>query len=66
MTNADLLKDDFSIEDYVELLPMQPGDVEVTYADMTEMEKDFGFVAETNIEKGLHEFVSWYKKYIER
>ena len=46
-----------------EFLPMQPGDVYQTYADVSELEKDFGFKPATSIEKGLQKFADWYKAY---
>ena len=46
-----------------EFLPMQPGDVYQTYADISELEKDFGFKPETSIEDGLKKFADWYKEY---
>ena len=46
-----------------EFLPMQPGDVYQTYADISELEKDFGFKPTTSIEDGLKKFADWYKEY---
>ncbi|HKL42449.1 MAG TPA: SDR family NAD(P)-dependent oxidoreductase [Clostridia bacterium] len=46
-----------------ELLPMQPGDVYQTYADVSELEKDFGFKPSTSLEEGLDKFAEWYKDY---
>ncbi|MGI5096016.1 NAD-dependent epimerase/dehydratase family protein [Treponema socranskii] len=46
-----------------ELLPMQPGDVYQTYADVSELEKDFGFKPETPLSDGLAKFAAWYKTY---
>lgn len=46
-----------------EYLPMQPGDVYQTYADVTDLQRDFDFKPETTIEEGLGEFAVWYKKY---
>lgn len=46
-----------------EFLPMQPGDVYQTYADVTELEEDFDFKPVTSIEEGLGKFVAWYKEY---
>src|SRR6056297_3271675 len=48
-----------------ELLPMQPGDVYQTYADVSELEKDFGFKPSTSLEDGLDRFAKWYKDYYE-
>lgn len=49
-----------------ELLPMQPGDVYQTYADITELERDFGFKPSTTLEEGLGKFAAWYKGYYKR
>ena len=46
-----------------EFLPMQPGDVYQTYADVSELEKDFGFKPDTLLEKGLTAFAEWYASY---
>lgn len=46
-----------------EFLPMQPGDVYQTYADVTELMNDFDFKPSTSIEKGLTEFAKWYKSF---
>ena len=46
-----------------EMLPMQPGDVERTWADLSALKKDFGYNPDTTIEKGVKEFVRWYKEY---
>lgn len=46
-------------------MPMQPGDVESTYADITESQKDLGFTPKTSINEGLQHFVQWYKRYHE-
>lgn len=48
------------------LLPMQPGDVYQTYADVKELEKDFGFKPSTSLETGLTNFAKWYKSYYEK
>ena len=42
---------------------MQPGDVEATYADITESQRDLGFEPRTTIEEGLPRFVAWYREY---
>lgn len=47
----------------IEFLPMQAGDVYQTYADVSELEKDFGFRPQTSLSDGLHNFVQWYKDY---
>ncbi|RKJ02803.1 NAD-dependent epimerase/dehydratase family protein [bacterium D16-54] len=58
-----ILPDKFNIEDYIELVPMQPGDVPVTYADTSNLEHDYGFKPTTDLRTGLREFAEWYKKY---
>jgi UDP-glucuronate 4-epimerase len=50
----------------MEFLPMQPGDVKETYADITDLHKDVGFYPSTSIEEGLANFVKWYKLYTNR
>lgn len=49
-----------------ELLPMQPGDVYQTYADVTELQKDFGFKPSTSLKDGLSAFAKWYKEYYKK
>ena len=46
-----------------QLLPLQPGDVEHTYADVSSLQKDIGYKPSTSIEQGLQIFVDWYKDY---
>ena len=46
-----------------EYLPMQSGDVYQTYADVSELQRDFDFTPETTIEEGLGKFAQWYKSY---
>ena len=46
-----------------EYLPMQPGDVVDTYADVSALEKDFGYQSKTSIDEGLRKFVAWHKEY---
>lgn len=53
----------YDFEAHRELVPMQPGDVPVTYADTTSLERDTGFRPSTRLEDGLREFVRWYKDY---
>jgi len=48
-----------------ELLPMQPGDVYQTYADMNDLIQNFGFKPDTTLEQGLTQFIKWYKKYLD-
>ena len=49
-----------------ELLPLQPGDVQDTYADIDDLIKDTGFESSTSIEDGINKFVDWYLKYTEK
>jgi UDP-glucuronate 4-epimerase len=46
-----------------EMLPMQPGDVTETFADVTDLMRDTGFRPQTSIEDGLRDFVAWYRNY---
>jgi len=60
---AKVLPDDYDFETHKELVPMQPGDVPVTYADTTPLEQDFGFKPSTSLREGLRKFAGWYAKY---
>lgn len=60
---ADVLPKDYDFEAHKELVPMQPGDVPVTYADTTPLEQDFGFKPNTSLREGLRRFAEWYAKY---
>lgn len=60
LISAKVLPSDFDIKSHMELVSMQPGDVEVTYADVSELEKDFGFKPVTSLREGLKEFAKWY------
>jgi nucleoside-diphosphate-sugar epimerase len=57
------LEEHLGIKAKMELLPMQPGDVPATYADIEDLAKDFGFHPRTTIQDGIREFVSWYREY---
>lgn len=63
LVNAELLPKDYDFEKHKELTGMQPGDVEVTFADISELEEDTGFKPKTSLNEGLRRFVSWYKEY---
>jgi len=63
LVSADVLPKDFDLDSHVEFLPMQPGDVPVTYADTSLIEKDFGFKPNTPLNVGLRQFAKWYKIY---
>lgn len=58
-----VLPEDYDFEAHRELVPMQPGDVPVTYADTSALERDTGFKPSTKLEDGLREFARWYKGY---
>ena len=60
---AGVLPEDYDFEAHQELVPMQPGDVPVTYADTTALERDFGFRPSTSLREGLRRFVRWYGEY---
>ena len=58
-----VLPGDYDFEAHRELVPMQPGDVPVTYADTSSLERDTGFKPSTKLEDGLREFARWYRDY---
>ena len=60
---AGVLPGDYDFESHKELVPMQPGDVPVTYADTTALERDFGFRPSTSLRTGLRRFARWYKQF---
>lgn len=60
---AGVLSGDYDFEAHKKLVPMQPGDVPVTYADTSALEKDFGFKPTTSLRDGLRRFAQWYKEY---
>ena len=63
LIHAGVLPNDYDFESHKELVPMQPGDVPVTYADTTPLEQDFGFKPSTSLRDGLRAFAEWYAKY---
>ena len=63
LVRAGVLPQDFDFEAHKELVAMQPGDVPVTYADSSALEKDFGFVPRITLREGLRKFATWYKEY---
>ena len=63
LVRAKVLPSDYDFESHKELVPMQPGDVPVTYADTTPLEKDFGFKPNTSLRDGLRKFAEWYKEF---
>lgn len=62
---AKVLPQDYDFESHKELVPMQPGDVPVTFADTTPLERDFGFRPSTSLRTGLRNFAQWYAEYYE-
>ena len=63
LVNAGVLPSNYDFEAHKELVPMQPGDVPITYADTSALERDFGFKPSTSLREGLREFAKWYKAY---
>lgn len=63
LVRSGVLFTDFDIEEYMELVPMQPGDVPVTYADTRRLERDYGFRPKTDLRTGLRAFAEWYREY---
>ncbi|WP_270829173.1 NAD-dependent epimerase/dehydratase family protein [Enterococcus faecalis] len=62
---AGVLPEDYDFESHTELVPMQPGDVPVTYADTSALERDFEFKPSTSLRDGLRKFAQWYKSFYE-
>lgn len=63
LIEAGVLPKDYDFEAHKELVPMQPGDVEITYADVSALVEDFGFKPGTSLRDGLRSFAKWYKEY---
>ena len=63
LVRAGVLPEDYDFDAHMKLVPMQPGDVPVTYADTTALERDFGYRPETDLRTGLRRFAEWYKGY---
>lgn len=63
LIRAGVLPNDYDFESHKELVAMQPGDVPVTYADTTPLERDFGFKPNTSLRDGLRKFAEWYKEF---
>ena len=63
LKTAQVLPQDYDFEAHKELVGMQPGDVEITYADVSELERDFGFKPSTSLRDGLKRFAQWYKEF---
>ena len=63
LIRAQVLPADYDFAAHKELVPMQPGDVSITYADTTPLERDFGFKPSTPLREGLRKFAEWYKEF---
>ncbi|MDO5147867.1 MAG: NAD-dependent epimerase/dehydratase family protein [Oscillospiraceae bacterium] len=63
LVRAGVLPSDYDFEAHKKLVPMQPGDVPVTYADTSALERDFGFKPSTSLRDGLRKFAEWYKEF---
>ena len=63
LVSAGVLPGDFDFDSHKELVPMQPGDVPVTFADTSALERDFGFKPQTTLREGLRRFAVWYKEF---
>lgn len=63
LTRAGVLPEDYDFDAHKELVPMQAGDVPVTYADTSTLERDFGFKPSTSLRDGLRKFAEWYKAF---
>lgn len=63
LIRAEVLPEDYDFDAHKELVPMQPGDVPMTYADTSALERDFGFKPATSLREGLRKFAEWYKAF---
>ena len=63
LVRARVLPEDYDFETHKKLVPMQPGDVPVTYADTSELERDFGYKPSTSLRDGLRKFAEWYAEF---
>ena len=63
LVRVGVIPEDYDFEAHKELVPMQPGDVPVTYADTSALERDFGFKPSTSLREGLRRFTEWYKEF---
>lgn len=63
LVRAGVLPEDYDFKAHCELVPMQPGDVPITYADSSALERDFGFRPQIGIREGLREFAEWYQNW---
>lgn len=63
LIRAGVLPKEYNFESHREMVPMQPGDVPVTYADTSALERDFGFKPSTSLRTGLRKFAEWYREF---
>ena len=63
LVRAKVLPENYDFEAHKKLVPMQPGDVPVTYADISDLERDFGYKPKTSLREGLRKFAEWYYEY---
>lgn len=63
LISAKVLPSSFDIKEHIVLVPMQPGDVPVTYADIAKLDRDYGYKPSTDLRSGIKKFVEWYKQY---
>ena len=63
LIRAGVLPEDYDFDAHKKLVPMQPGDVPVTYADTSALERDFGYKPSTSLREGLRKFAEWYAKF---
>ncbi len=63
LVRAGVLSSDYDFDSHKELVPMQPGDVPITFADTSALERDFGFKPSTPLREGIRKCAEWYKKY---
>lgn len=63
LVRAEVLPEDYDFDSHKELVPMQPGDVPITFADTSALERDFGFKPSTGLRTGLRKFAEWYKDF---
>lgn len=66
LVRAGVLPDDFDFEAHKKLVPMQAGDVPITYADTSALERDFGFKPQTSLREGIRAFAEWYKEFYQQ
>ena len=66
LTDAGVLPKDYDFDSHMELVPMQAGDVPITYADTSALERDFGFKPSTSLRDGLRKFAKWYHEFYQK